>query len=66
MKISTDDLERENGLDERVSGGGTAGQAYETISSLQGVVQLDKVDDQRALVMTDSEGELALTTIALP
>ncbi len=34
MKISTDDLGRENGLSERVSGGGTAGQSYETIESL--------------------------------
>ena len=67
MKISTDDLERENGLTERVSGGGTAGQKYETISDLEGVVQLDKVDDSHAMVMTQAEnGKMSLMVIDLP
>ncbi len=66
MKISTDDLEQNSGLTEPVKGGGTAGQKYETIASLTGVVQLDKVDDQHALVMTDVDGAMSLMTIHLP
>ncbi len=67
MKISTTDLERDSGLTEKVSGGGTAGQEYETIESLKNVVQLDKVDEQHALVMIQSEnGSATLKTIELP
>lgn len=67
MKISTDDLERESGLSERVSGGGTAGQSYETISSLKGVTQLDKASDTTAIVFVESgDGKAALKTIDLP
>ncbi len=66
MKISTDDLEKNSGLSERVSGGGTAGQPYETIESLKGIVQLDKVDDGHALVMAENDGALSLKTIHLP
>ncbi len=67
MKISTTDLERDSGLTEKVSGGGSAGQEYETIESLKDVVQLDKVDDQHALVMIQSEnGPATLKTIELP
>ncbi len=66
MKVSTDELERNQGLTERVSGGGTAGQSYETIDWLKGVVQLDKVDDQHALVMIQTDDQSALKTIDLP
>ncbi|MGB7343086.1 MAG: hypothetical protein WBD20_02640 [Pirellulaceae bacterium] len=67
MKISTNDLERESGLTEPVSGGGSAGQPYETIESLKDVVQLDKVDDTTALVMIQSDnGPASLKTIDLP
>ena len=37
MKITTKGLSENEGLTERVSGGGTAGQTYETIKSLAGV-----------------------------
>jgi len=67
MKISTDDIERQEGITERISGGGTAGQPYETIKSLQGIVQLDKLTDQRAVVVAQSEsGALNLKTIRMP
>ncbi|MGI9469947.1 MAG: hypothetical protein ACR2NZ_00345, partial [Rubripirellula sp.] len=48
MKISTEDLENAKGLTEKVSGGGVAGQSYETIDAWEGVVQLDKLDDTHA------------------
>ena len=67
MKISTDNIERGDGLTEPVRGGGTAGQPYETIEALQGVVQLDKLNDSYAVVVIQSEnGQLNLKTVALP
>ena len=67
MKISTENLEQNAGLTEPVRGGGVAGQPYETIESLQGVVQLDKLDDKHALIVTQQENApLALHAIALP
>jgi len=66
MKVSTKDLDKNPGLTEPVKGGGTAGQSFEKIDELTGVVQLDKLDDSRAIVVIDTQGDLALKTIALP
>jgi hypothetical protein len=44
----------------------TAGVKYETIASLTGVQQLDKVDDVTGVVLTLTNGSLDLKTIALP
>lgn len=66
MKVSTENLEENSGLTEPVRGGGVAGQPYETIDSMQGVVQLDKQDDQHALVVIDQDGKLAMQTVDLP
>lgn len=67
MKVSTENIEREQGLTERVSGGGTAGQEYESIDSLKGVTQMDQLDDQRIVVVIESEsGTFDLKTVPLP
>lgn len=67
MKIGTDSLGVDEGLSKPVSGGGTAGQAFEKIESLTGVVQLDKLNDQHAVVVVQQEGgNIDLLTIALP
>ncbi len=66
MKVSTENLEENSGLTEPVRGGGVAGQPYETIESMKGVVQLDKQDDQHALVVIDQDGKLAMQTVDLP
>jgi hypothetical protein len=67
MKVSTDDIERPEGIEAPVQGGGTAGQPYETIDSLQGVVQLDRIDDQQAMVIVQTDGgAMNLKTINLP
>jgi len=67
MKINTDNLDREEGLTEPVRGGGLAGQTYETIDSLAGVVQLDKLDETHALVMIQQgDGPLTLKSVELP
>lgn len=44
-----------------------AGLPYETITSLQGVEQLDKLDDGHAVILArEGEGPASLKTIALP
>jgi hypothetical protein len=67
MKVSTADLASNEGLTEPVRGGATAGQTYETIDALAGVVQLDKIDDNHALVIIQKENQPAsMKTIELP
>jgi hypothetical protein len=67
MKVSTDDLAENEGLTEPVRGGGTAGQPYETIESLAGVVQLDKLDDTHALIIVQQDdGPMSMRSIELP
>lgn len=65
MKMSTKGIEGYGAITERVAG--TGGLPYETLAELKGVEQLDKLDDQSALILTRSEsGALDLKTIALP
>ncbi len=67
MKITTDGIETIDTITSRVAGGGTAGLGYDTIASLKGVVQLDKLDERRAVVLIkDDSGKLNLQTIDLP
>jgi hypothetical protein len=67
MKVSTKDIEKNQGLTTPVSGGGTAGQPYETIGSLQGVEQLDKLNDTMAVVLIKTgDGSYDLRTVPLP
>jgi hypothetical protein len=66
MKVSTKDIDKNPGLNDPVRGGGTAGQTFEKIDELTGVVQLDKLDDSRAVVIIDTKGELTLKTVPLP
>jgi hypothetical protein len=42
------------------------GVPYETVASLKGVQQLDKFDDNRAILVSDESGTLDLRTITLP
>lgn len=67
MKISTEDIAREEGIEERVEGGGIAGQKYETIDALEGTVQLDRLNDTHAVVLIQPEGgPMTLKTVELP
>ena len=67
MKISTENLGRKEGITERVGGGGTAGQTYDTIEELKGVVQLDRLNNESAIILVKTEGGASnLQTIALP
>lgn len=64
MKITTENLDQAEPITERVRD--KAGQAYETIAQLEGVVQLDRLNDRSALVVVESEGESRLQSVPLP
>lgn len=67
MKISTKDIGRSEGITERVSGGGVAGQKYETVEKLKGVVQLDRLNDSHAIILVQNDGgSQDLATVELP
>ncbi len=66
MKISTAGLTENKGLTEPVKGGGTAGQGFDTVESMTGVLQMDKLNDTHAVVLIDNNGSLELKTVALP
>ncbi|MDZ4781971.1 MAG: hypothetical protein SGJ19_17115 [Planctomycetia bacterium] len=66
MKISTEKLQENAGLDEPVPDGNTAGQPFETIAELKGVEQLDKLDAKRAVVLIKTDAGVDLQTIDLP
>jgi hypothetical protein len=64
MKLATSSLGTQAGITERV--GGTAGVPYETIATLTNVTQLDKFNDQQALILQNNSGSMDLKTVALP
>lgn len=65
MKISTEGINNNPGISERISG--TAGQKYDTLSELKGVEQLDRLDKDQALLLVRSpSGSLSLQSITLP
>jgi len=51
MKISTDSIDKQPALTDAVKDGGKAGLPYETIESLKGVEQLDKLGNANALLL---------------
>jgi hypothetical protein len=67
MKITTQGADTAPSITAPVPGGGRKGLGYETIESLKGVEQLDKLDDTHALVLVrDASGKLNLKTVDLP
>lgn len=66
MKVSTEDIEKNEGLTKPVSGGGTAGQPYETVASWTNVVQLDKLNDTHAVIIVQDGDQFDLKTVELP
>lgn len=66
MKITTAGLSENSGLTEKVSGGGSAGQSYDTVDDLKGTVQMDKLNETHAVVLMDNDGKLDLRTVELP
>jgi hypothetical protein len=66
MKVATDGFATAPGITARVASE-TGGVGFEPVTSLKGVEQLDRLDDQRALVLARAEGgALSLQAVALP
>ncbi|MEZ6122480.1 MAG: hypothetical protein R3C49_04805 [Planctomycetaceae bacterium] len=66
MKITTAGLSSNKGLTSPVSGGGVAGQTYDSVESMNGVVQMDKLSETQAVILVDNNGSLDLKTVELP
>jgi len=67
MKVSTVELGKHPGITERVASGAKKGVPYETIEGWKGIIQLDRADDNNALVMRETEGgSFNLETLPLP
>jgi len=64
MKFSADGLEGYQPITQRVPD--KAGVPYETVSSLNGVVQMDRFDAENVVVLTRTSTGLDLRTVALP
>lgn len=67
MKISTENAGTSESISEPVRGGGTKGLPYDTIANLKNVVQLDRLDKNNAVILTQTTaGTHNLESIALP
>ena len=67
MKIELANAGKQEAITERVNRGGTAGIPYTTIKELEGVLQLDGLNDTHAVILQqDDQGNENLTTIPLP
>lgn len=67
MKISTANIEQNAGLTEPVKGGGTAGQEFEKIPSLDRVVKMDLYgSDQIVTLMKSDDNSFDLQIVDLP
>lgn len=65
MKVNVETIDKQDGISSRING--TAGLPYDTIANLKGVMQLDKLGKDRALVLVQSDtGGLNLKAIQLP
>lgn len=67
MKVTTDNLDKQEPIVKPVGGGGTAGISYETIAAWKGVQQLDRLNETSAvLLVVDEAGAASLKTMTLP
>ena len=64
MKIALEGIEGQKGITEKVSD--KAGTTYETIGSLKGVLELDRLNKGHAAVLVRDNGPMNLQTIPLP
>jgi len=64
MKITTDNVEKQEGITQQI--GGTAGLSYETVDGLKGVEHLDRLGDANALLLVKNGSSLSLESVPLP
>lgn len=67
MKISTEGIQENAGINAPVRGTPTAGQPFESIKSLKGVLQMDRLNEGHFVYLTKTaDGTFALQTADLP
>jgi hypothetical protein len=67
MKVPTEGIDKADGIEKPVTGGGTAGVKYDSVKDAEGVEQLDRFDDSFALVVVKAkDGSLTLRPFELP
>ncbi len=66
MRLKTDNIDQQEGLSQRVQGGGTAGLPFEQVDGWDGVIQLAKLDQQHAVVVIEDGNQWQLKTLPLP
>jgi hypothetical protein len=67
MKITTDEVGSIEGITEKIGRGRKAGLTYETIEDLKGVEQLDRLNQDNAVVLVRADsGSANLQTVPLP
>ncbi len=66
MKIDMTGVDKIEGITDPIRGGKTAGLKYETIKGIEGIEQMAKLDNARAVVLSRSKDALNLETIDLP
>lgn len=64
MKISLDGIDRIDAITERIRD--KAGLEYDTLSEMDGVVQLDRLNADAAIALVETDGAVNLTTFPLP
>ena len=64
MKIALENIEAQKGITEKIND--KAGQTYETIDALKGVIELDRLNKSHALVLIKDGAATNLKTIELP
>ena len=64
MKVSIDGIDTIDAITERVSD--TQGLAFQTIEELKGVIHLDRLGQDHALLLVNNSEVLSLESIALP
>jgi hypothetical protein len=64
MKISLDEIAAVEAITERIPN--TAGLEYDTIEDAEGIVQLDRLNNDNVVVLVDRDGAQNLNTMALP
>jgi len=64
MKISLENIEKQASIAEKVND--KAGQTYETIAALKGVMELDRLNKGHAVILVKDGPVTSLQTIALP
>jgi len=65
LKVSTEGIDKATAITKPIKG--TAGQSFEAIKDMKGVLQLDKLDKEHALVLQrGDDGALSLVTLTLP